>query len=190
VTSLRILLVEDDELNQALVRAVLARSTYPLLRGCDVVTAGNLARARAVLADGGVDVVLLDMHLPDGSGLVLAAELQQAAAARQPAGAERAAVPHQVAARQPAGAERAAVPHQVAVEHQVPGAREAKASRQAEGPRSPVIVALSGAASEQRAAALAAGCAAVLNKPYSSAELCELIVAHLSDRREGHPPAG
>jgi len=173
VTSLRILLVEDDELNQALVRAVLARSTYPLLRGCDVVTAGNLARARAVLADGGVDVVLLDMHLPDGSGLVLAAELQQAAAARQPAGAER-----------------AAVPHQVAVEHQVPGAREAKASRQAEGPRSPVIVALSGAASEQRAAALAAGCAAVLNKPYSSAELCELIVANLPDRREGHPPAG
>ncbi len=103
MTSLRILLVEDDELNQALVRAVLARSTYRLLRGCDVVTAGNLARARAVLADGGVDVVLLDMHLPDGSGLVLAAELQQAAAARQPAGAERAAVPHQVAARQPAG---------------------------------------------------------------------------------------
>ena len=73
----RVLLVEDDELNQALVRAILARSDNPVLRGAQVVTAGNLAQARAALAAGAIDIVLLDMGLPDGSGLDLAAELQR-----------------------------------------------------------------------------------------------------------------
>ena len=126
MAGLRVLLVEDDELNQALVRAILARSASPVLRGAQLVTAGSLAQARAALAAGAIDVVLLDMRLPDGSGLDLAAELQRRG-------------------------------------DQVP----------------PAVIALSGAAAEQREAALAAGCVAVLGKPYSSGELDSLLVAHL-----------
>jgi two-component system KDP operon response regulator KdpE len=121
----RILLVEDDKLNQALVRTVLARSADLVLRDADLVVAGSLAEARVVLASGPVDVVLLDMQLPDGSGLALAAELRS----------------------------QSAPP--------------------------PAVVALTGAAAEQRGPALAAGCAAVLGKPYTPADLCELLAAHL-----------
>jgi len=128
---LRILLVEDDELNQALVRAILARSANPALCGAQVVTAGNLAQARAALAAGAFDIVLLDMRLPDGSGLDLAAELQR---------------------------------HSDQV--------------------SPAVIALSGAAAEQRDAALAAGCVAVLGKPYGPTELGSVLVAHLPVRHE------
>jgi CheY-like chemotaxis protein len=131
VTGLRILLVEDDELNQALVRAILARSANLALRGAQVVTAGNLAQARAALAAAAFDIVLLDMRLPDGSGLDLAAELQR---------------------------------HSDQV--------------------SPAVIALSGAAAEQREAALAAGCVAVLGKPYGTAELGSLLMAHLPVRHE------
>jgi CheY-like chemotaxis protein len=73
----RILIVEDDELNQRLVRAVLARSADPVLRGACVVQAGSVAEARAALALAAVDVVLLDMNLPDGNGLSLAAEVRR-----------------------------------------------------------------------------------------------------------------
>ncbi len=127
MAGLRILLVEDDDLNQALVRAILARSADPVLRGAQVVAAGSLAQARGTLAADVIDVVLLDMRLPDGSGLDLAAELQR---------------------------------------------RGDRAS--------PVVIALSGAAAEQRDAALAAGCVAVLGKPYGPAELSSLLAAHLS----------
>lgn len=127
----RVLLVEDDELNQALVRAILARSDNPVLHGAQVVTAGNLAQARAALAAGAIDIVLLDMGLPDGSGLDLAAELQRHG-------------------------------------DQVP----------------PAVIALSGAAAERREAALAAGCVAVLGKPYGAAELAALLLAHLPVRHE------
>src|SRR5579862_2177564 len=127
MTGLRVLLVEDDELNQQLVRAILARSANPVLCGAQLATAGSLAQARAALAAGAIDIVLLDMGLPDGSGLDLAAELQQ---------------------------------------HR---------SDQA----SPAVIALSGAAVEHREAALAAGCVAVLGKPYGAAELADLLMAHL-----------
>ena len=64
----RILLVEDDDLNQRLVRTVLARSDDPVLRNACLVQAASLAEARAALATSAVDVVLLDMNLPDGHG--------------------------------------------------------------------------------------------------------------------------
>ena len=130
MTGLRVLLVEDDELNQALVRAILARSSNPVLSGAQLATAGSLAQARAALAAGAIDIVLLDMGLPDGSGLDLAAELQ--------------------------------------------GRRDQV---------SPAVIALSGAAAEKREAALAAGCVAVLGKPYGPAELASLLMAH---RPVGH----
>jgi two-component system KDP operon response regulator KdpE len=71
----RILLVEDNELNRSLVNAIVARTRHPALRGARLVEAPNLAQARAALPAEPFDVVLLDVHLPDGSGLALAQEL-------------------------------------------------------------------------------------------------------------------
>ena len=140
VPGVRILHVDDDDLNRALVRTALARSAEPLLRTARLIEAADLAHARAVLAEGPVDVVLLDMRLPDGSGLALATELKQADATAPP-----------------------------------------------------ILVALTGAVEpDQRRAALAAGCTAVLIKPYPVASLCDLLVAHLR-RRAGPgaaPPGG
>ena len=122
----RILLVEDDDLNQQLVRRVLARSGDPVLRSACLVQAASLAEARAALASSAVDVVLLDMNLPDGNGLSLAAEVQRTGSG-------------------------------------------------------PAMVALTGAGPEQGDAALAAGCTAVLGKPYKAAQLCALVCAALSN---------
>jgi CheY-like chemotaxis protein len=72
-----ILLIEDEGPNRALARAVLARSTDPRVKGIVLLEAPNLARAREILAAQHVDLVLLDVRLPDGDGLDLAAELQQ-----------------------------------------------------------------------------------------------------------------
>ena len=122
-----ILLVEDDDLNQALVPAILARSDQPRLRDAHVTVAGTLAQARAVLAARHIDLILLDMRLPDGSGLPLATELRD-----QPG--------------QPAA-----------------------------------VIALTGAPAEHGDEARAAGCVAVLGKPYSLTELREVVAAHLPD---------
>jgi CheY-like chemotaxis protein len=74
-SDLRILLVEDELLNRELVRAVLSHSSRPALQEAELLEAVNLAEARAMLSGAQVDVVLLDVQLPDGSGLELAAEL-------------------------------------------------------------------------------------------------------------------
>ena len=70
-----ILLVEDEELNRTLVKAVLARAAVDAVREAGVLVASSLADARRQLADEEVDLVLLDMNLPDGNGLTLAREL-------------------------------------------------------------------------------------------------------------------
>jgi CheY-like chemotaxis protein len=70
-----ILLVEDEELNRTLVKAVLSRSTEPAVRSAAVVDATSLAAARERLAADHIDLILLDMNLPDGNGLTLAREL-------------------------------------------------------------------------------------------------------------------
>jgi two-component system KDP operon response regulator KdpE len=71
----RILLVEDEELNRALVKAVLARAGVAEVREAEVLDAVSLAAARNRLDTEDVDLVLLDMNLPDGNGLTLAREL-------------------------------------------------------------------------------------------------------------------
>ena len=73
-----ILLVEDEELNRTLVKAVLSRSTEPTVRGASVIDATSLAAARDRLAADHIDLILLDMNLPDGNGLTLARELSSA----------------------------------------------------------------------------------------------------------------
>lgn len=77
----RILLVEDEELNRTLVKAVLARAQITAVREAEVVDASTIAIARERLDSQDIDLVLLDMNLPDGKGLTLASELAAGTAA-------------------------------------------------------------------------------------------------------------
>jgi CheY-like chemotaxis protein len=70
-----ILLVEDEELNRTLVKAVLARAQIEAVRDAEILDASSLATARSQLDSAKVDLILLDMNLPDGHGLTLAREL-------------------------------------------------------------------------------------------------------------------
>ncbi len=73
----RILLVDDNDLNRALARSVIARSAHPVASMITLVEADTLAAARAALEGEPVDAILLDMRLPDGHGTSLSAELAQ-----------------------------------------------------------------------------------------------------------------
>jgi two-component system KDP operon response regulator KdpE len=70
-----VLVVEDDEVNRALLRAILAPGAHRLPGPTAIVEAESLADARSALAETRVDVVLLDVRLPDGNGLDLARDL-------------------------------------------------------------------------------------------------------------------
>lgn len=72
----RILVVEDQLTNRLLLRAVFARATDPTLKAATLLEAETVAAARAILERERVDLVLLDVRLPDGSGLDLAGELR------------------------------------------------------------------------------------------------------------------
>ncbi|MEV6489997.1 response regulator [Actinoplanes sp. NPDC051633] len=71
----RILLVEDEVLNRTLVKAVLARAQIAAVRDAEIIDAASLAAARERLVTDPVDLILLDMNLPDGNGLTLARDL-------------------------------------------------------------------------------------------------------------------
>jgi CheY-like chemotaxis protein len=71
----RILLVEDDARNRALLRAVVSRADDPRLRAAELAEAPTLAAAREALARSTPDLVILDMRLPDGRGHDLARDL-------------------------------------------------------------------------------------------------------------------
>jgi two-component system KDP operon response regulator KdpE len=70
-----ILLVEDEELNRTLVKAVLSRAQISSVREAKILDAGSIAIARERLGTSEIDLILLDMNLPDGNGLTLAREL-------------------------------------------------------------------------------------------------------------------
>jgi two-component system, OmpR family, KDP operon response regulator KdpE len=72
---LRILLVEDEQMNRTLMRAVLTRASDARLRLAILLEAETLYVAREHLSSGTIDIMLLDVRLPDGSGLDLAREL-------------------------------------------------------------------------------------------------------------------
>ncbi len=72
----RILLVEDEPANRALVRAILDRSGRPELETSTLHEASTIGEARSVLATYPLDIVLVDVRLPDGSGLDLVGELR------------------------------------------------------------------------------------------------------------------
>ncbi|HEX4873026.1 MAG TPA: ATP-binding protein [Nevskiaceae bacterium] len=65
---LAVLCVEDNPANRALLDLLLAR--HP---GVQADTATTLAEARAALGERRYDLILLDLHLPDGSGEALLA---------------------------------------------------------------------------------------------------------------------
>ena len=64
-----VLVVDDDESLRMLCRLNLE------LEGYDVREAASLEEARQVLAEGGIDAMLLDLHLGDGDGRDLLASL-------------------------------------------------------------------------------------------------------------------
>jgi two-component system KDP operon response regulator KdpE len=99
----RVLLVEDEELNRVLVRAIISRAEPPAVRGVDLLEAGSLADARDALAGEPIDVILLDVNLPDGNGLQLAAELSGAAARPAVIALTASVLPHERAAAMEAG---------------------------------------------------------------------------------------
>lgn len=80
----RILSVEDDVLNRALLRATLARADDRRLAAAELVEAPTMADARAALQGGDFDLVLLDRRLPDGDGFQLATELSDANPTHRP----------------------------------------------------------------------------------------------------------
>jgi CheY-like chemotaxis protein len=74
---LRLLAVDDLAVMRHFVRAVISRSSSPAFRDASVAEASDLAQARARLAEETFDVVVLDVSLPDGSGLDLARDLSE-----------------------------------------------------------------------------------------------------------------
>jgi CheY-like chemotaxis protein len=76
-TPAQVLLVEDDLANQAVVRGCLAARP-----GVALVVAGSAAQARALAAVRWPDLALIDMMLPDGSGLEVMHSLRALAGPR------------------------------------------------------------------------------------------------------------
>jgi two-component system KDP operon response regulator KdpE len=99
-----ILLVEDQELNRSLVRAILARAKDRRVSGADLTEAHDLGAARRAVAEQDFHIVLLDIQLPDGSGLTLLEDLNGRGEARPAVIALTGGVlPHQRAAALDAG---------------------------------------------------------------------------------------
>jgi DNA-binding response OmpR family regulator len=69
-----VLIVEDEPAIRVLARAALARGPGAVGRA-RIVEAPDLTTGRRLVADERPDVVILDVQLPDGSGLDLAREL-------------------------------------------------------------------------------------------------------------------
>lgn len=63
--SATVLIVDDEETARSFVHEALSDAEY------EAIEAGNLAEAHKVLDTGSADIVLLDLNLPDGSGMTL-----------------------------------------------------------------------------------------------------------------------
>lgn len=79
-----VLHVEDEAPNRVLLRALVARAPQQIVRDARLIDAPDLASAREQLTANRVDLVLLDVRLPDGNGLDLARELRDAPGDRHP----------------------------------------------------------------------------------------------------------
>jgi DNA-binding response OmpR family regulator len=77
-----ILHVEDEMPNRAVLRAGMGRSSAPTVSGAVIHDAPDLAAARRILDAEPVDLVLLDVRLPDGNGLDPARDIAKSAGPR------------------------------------------------------------------------------------------------------------
>ncbi len=77
LAAMSLLCVEDNPLNQLLIESLFVDLPQVSLR-----MANSLAQAREALQQAPVDTILLDLNLPDGSGLDLAREVLQQPGAR------------------------------------------------------------------------------------------------------------
>jgi CheY-like chemotaxis protein len=74
---LRILALDDDPVNLSLIRAILSRANDSEVRTAMLREATTIADARQILEREPIDILLLDVHLPDGLGLDLATEYRR-----------------------------------------------------------------------------------------------------------------
>ena len=72
--ALNILIVDDEPLARVRLKTLLADCTQPTVQR--IAEAANATEALQALAGGGVDVVLLDIHMPGADGLTLAQALR------------------------------------------------------------------------------------------------------------------
>jgi two-component system, OmpR family, torCAD operon response regulator TorR len=70
----RALIVEDDPITRTMLANYFSREGY------QTVAVGNLAQARAALGEQPMDVLLLDIMLPDGDGIEFAREIRRESA--------------------------------------------------------------------------------------------------------------
>ncbi len=74
-----ILVVEDELPNRALFKATIDRAAVDRVRDATLLEATTLKEAREIVESRRIDLIVLDVRLPDGDGLSLARELDQAA---------------------------------------------------------------------------------------------------------------
>lgn len=80
-----ILHVEDEALNLVLLRVLVSRMTAAPLQDATIVEVSTVKAALETLAERSFDLVLLDIQLPDGSGLDVARAIAAMAEADRPA---------------------------------------------------------------------------------------------------------
>lgn len=69
----RIVIADDHPL----FRSALAHAVGKVWEGAAIIEASSAAEARAALAEGGADTLLLDLHMADSSGLAVLMDLRQ-----------------------------------------------------------------------------------------------------------------
>jgi DNA-binding response OmpR family regulator len=72
-----ILVVEDELPNRALFKATKDRAAVARVRDATLLEATTLAQAREIVEARRIDLIVLDVRLPDGDGLSLARDLDQ-----------------------------------------------------------------------------------------------------------------
>lgn len=74
-----ILLVEDNAVQVVMIKAMLEKhgQAQPFLNGLKLICANSLSDGFVRLAEGGVDIVLLDLSLPDADGLETILKLRE-----------------------------------------------------------------------------------------------------------------